>query len=352
LSHITSDDVVSVGRAEQSGSRTTEQELAVGLAMNPPGLSKFLFGPNWETLEGLPIRRVGDIITDYSSPEGREALRSIEVLLTGWGAPSLTDDDLDAAPQLRYVLHAGGQAASLLPASAHDRGIAVANAGWANGIPVAEYAVAMIILAGKSALAARNLYRDRRRFIDRELEFPTSGNYDQAVGIVGASRIGRMVIERLRAFDLSIFVFDPYVSDDEVRSLGATRVGLDELFSVSRVVSLHPPLNSETSGMIGAKQLGLLRDGATLINTARGGIVDGAALRAELRSGRINAVLDVTAPEVLPTDDPLFDLPNVFLTPHIAGSMGYELRRMGTQLADELLRISLGQPLGHPEVLR
>jgi phosphoglycerate dehydrogenase-like enzyme len=320
--------------------------------MRPPTLPSFLFGENLELIRALPVRTIGEVIHDYSSPAARETLEAIEVLITGWGAPALTDADLKAAPRLRYVLHAGGQAAPLLPDSARDRGILVANAGFANGIPVAEFTVAMIVLAGKSVLTARNLYRERRAAIDRELEFASAGNYGRTVGIVGASRIGRMVIERLRSFDLSIFVFDPYVSDQEIAQLGAVRVGLDDLFRLSDVVSLHPPLNAETVGMIGASQIGLLRDGATLINTSRGAIIDGDALRSELISGRISAVLDVTAPEVLPGDDPLYSLSNVFLTPHVAGSMGRELRRMGTQLARELLHISLGEPLEHPEVLR
>jgi phosphoglycerate dehydrogenase-like enzyme len=118
------------------------------------------------------------------------------------------------------------------------------------------------------------------------------------------------------------------------------------------VVTLHPPVLDDTIGMIDAEMLALMPDGATLINTARGAIVDHAALERELRSGRISAVLDVTDPEPLPTRSPLYDLPNVFLTPHIAGSMGTELRRIGDDVVASLEHLAgasasaSGVPLG------
>ena len=114
--------------------------------------------------------------------------------------------------------------------------------------------------------------------------------------------------------------------------------------SGSDLVSVHVPVTAETAGMIGAAELSLLRDGGTLINTARGEILDQAALESELLSGRINAILDVTVPEVLPPDHVFYGLPNVFLTPHIAGSMGTELLRMGDHVVAELERYVAGVP--------
>jgi phosphoglycerate dehydrogenase-like enzyme len=212
--------------------------------------------------------------------------------------------------------------------------------------------MAMIILANKGTFQARRLYEQRRDFIDREREFPTAGNVGKTIGIVGASRIGRIVIERLSDIDVNVVVFDPYLPADQAVRLGVQLVELNELMALSDVVTLHPPLNPATTGMIGAEQLALMRDGATLINTSRGLIVDQDALLAELRTGRIEAILDVTYPEVLPADNELYTMPNVFLTPHIAGSMGSEIRRMGDHVASELERITLGQPLAFPEVLR
>ncbi len=325
--------------------------VTFAVSMSPPSLARRLFGRTNRELTRCRAEQVGDVLTEFTSPAARRALARAEVLITGWGAPALTDADLDAAPHLRFVLHAGGQAAPLLPPSTRLRGIQVANAGRANAVPVAEYTIAMIVLANKSAFRARDLYRLRRARIDREEEFPATGNLGRTVGIVGASRIGRMVLERLAPFDLDIVLHDPYLSPEQASGLGARSLPLDELMGVSDVVSLHPPLNRETTGMIGRSQLARMKDGAVLINTSRGPIVDQTALVEELRTGRIDAVIDVTHPDVLDPAHALYDLPNVFLTPHIAGSMGFELRRMGRQIGEELERVTRGRPLAFPETL-
>ena len=321
--------------------------------MNPPDLADRLFGPGFEALVhagAVPLNEVP--YGSLDAPGAGEALARAEVLITGWGANPLAERHLDAAPRLRFVLHAGGQAAPLLPRSTAERGIQVSNAGWINAVPVAEFTVAMIVLANKETFRARRLYLRRRDFIDRELEFPTAGNVGKTIGVVGASRIGRMVIERLGGLDVSVQLYDPFVTPADAMRLGARLVSLDELMATSDIVTLHPPLTAATVGMITARHLGLLRDGATLINTSRGLIVDQDAIILELRSGRIEAILDVTHPEVLPADNELHTLPNVFLTPHISGSMGPEIRRMGEHVASELNRIVLGQPLAFPETLR
>ncbi|MFF9563898.1 hydroxyacid dehydrogenase [Leifsonia sp. NPDC014704] len=323
------------------------------LAMNPPELANHLFGPDLDALQIDGATQISPRpVAAFDDAAGRKALSRAHVLITGWGAPPLTDEDLDAAPHLRYVLHAGGQGATLLPPSARDREIKVSNAGWVNAIPVAEFTLAMIILANKGTFQARRLYADRRDFIDRELEFPTAGNVGKTIGIVGASRIGRIVIERLGDIEVDVVVSDPYLAADEAARLGVKLVDLDELMAISDVVTLHPPLNPSTTGMIGAEQLALMKNGATLINTSRGLIVDQDALLAELRTGRLEAILDVTYPEVLPRNNELYSMPNVFLTPHIAGSMGSEIRRMGNHVASELERIVQGQPLAFPEAIR
>ncbi|MCR6633463.1 NAD(P)-dependent oxidoreductase [Devosia sp.] len=157
------------------------------------------------------------------------------------------------------------------------------------------------------------------------------------------------MLERLGDLEVSVRLYDPYVSKAQARLLGAELVSLDELMSTSDIVSLHPPLNETTQGMIDARHLSLMKDGATLINTSRGLVVDQDALVRELSSGRIDAILDVTHPDVLPADHPLYDLSNVFLTPHISGSMGPEIGRMGEHVASELSRIVHGQPLAFPE---
>jgi phosphoglycerate dehydrogenase-like enzyme len=156
-----------------------------------------------------------------------------------------------------------------------------------------------------------------------------------------------MVAERLRAFDLQVLISDPYLTTAQAAELGAELVDNDTLFRRSDILSVHAPLIPETVGLVDARLLALLPDGAVLINTARGKIIDAEALIRECVSGRIDAVLDVTEPEPLPPDSPLLDLPNVFITPHVAGAVGNEIARLGEMAVGELERLVAGQPLQH-----
>ena len=178
-------------------------------------------------------------------------------------------------------------------------------------------------------------------------EAPNVGNYGKTIGIVGASHVGQLVIEHLSRFDMRILLYDPYVPPLSAREMGAHKVGLSELLAGSDVVSLHAPLLKETRHMIGERELKLMRDGATLINTARGAIVDPGALESELKSQRLYAVLDTTEPEVLPMESALYELPNVFLTPHIAGSLGAETQRLADCIVEEIERFATGRALKH-----
>jgi phosphoglycerate dehydrogenase-like enzyme len=275
-------------------------------------------------------------------------LADVELLITGWGCARLTEDVLAAAPRLRAIVHTAGTVRHHVTEACWERGIVVSSAAAANAVPVAEYAVAMILLAGKRVLDIARRFRAERVQHDWNALHPDAGNYRTTVGLLGASLVGRRVANLLRPFDLEVLLHDPYVADDDVRALGAEPVGLDELFARSGVVSLHAPLLPETTGMVDARLLGLMRDDATLLNTARGGLVDAAALEREVLSGRLRAVLDVTNPEPLPADSPLWDCDGVVLTPHIAGSKGNELRRLADAAAAEVQRWAAGRPFAHP----
>ncbi|GHI85694.1 hydroxyacid dehydrogenase [Streptomyces xanthophaeus] len=288
------------------------------------------------------------IVEDFSAPEAAAALDRAEVLLTFWGAPALDARVLAAAPRLEAVVHAAGSVKHIVTDACWDRGIAVSSAAQANSLPVAEYTVAMVLLANKRVMELREEYRRvRDKPHDWHLRYGHAGNYRRTVGIVGASRIGRRVIELLRPYDLEPVLYDPYVSVAEAAGLGVRKLGLDELCATSDVVSLHAPELPETRRLIDRRRLALMRDGATLINTARGSLVDGAAVTEELVSGRLHAVIDVTDPEVLSADSPLYDLPNVLLTPHVAGSLGNELHRMADSAVDEIARYAAGLPFVH-----
>jgi len=300
----------------------------------------------WARLEGL-----GEvtIVPDAANLGGTSpaALAATDVLLTGWGTQQLTADMLPALPRLRAVIHTGGSLRPVLTAEVLERGIRASSQAAANTVPVAEYTLAMVILALKQVPRAARLYAERRGDLDVHRDLHGAGIHRRVVGIVGASRIGRRVIELLRILDVDVIVHDPYLDATDADSLGVRRVDLAELARTSDVVSVHAPVTPETHHMIDATFLSAMADDTTLINTARGVVVDEDALVAELRTGRIQAVLDVTDPEVPDASSPLWTLPNVVLTPHVAGALGLELRRLGDAAVEEVSRLIAGEDLLH-----
>jgi phosphoglycerate dehydrogenase-like enzyme len=294
-----------------------------------------------EILSAIPIE-------EFSSLASRTLLRDAEILVTGWGCPFISPEVLALAPRLRLIAHAAGTVKYMLDSGVFEAGVAVTNAVDANAVPVAEFTLAAIILANKRAFEFRELYRaDPTRAASSALMDEPIGNYKRVVGLVGASRIGRRVLRLLRAFDYTVLLHDPFVRPYDEICEGVDLVGLDELFARADVVSLHAPSLPSTRAMVGRHQLALLRNGACLINTARGALIDEAALVAELETSRISAVIDVTDPEIAPPNSPLYRLSNVFLTPHIAGAIGTERLRLGLLIVEEIERFVAGRPMLH-----
>ncbi|GGT23043.1 MULTISPECIES: hydroxyacid dehydrogenase [Streptomyces] len=287
------------------------------------------------------------VVRDFADPRSAAALAGADTLITGWGCPPLGPEVLKAAPRLRAVLHAAGSVRALVSDALWSHGVAVSSAVAANAVPVAEYTLAMILLAGKDAFAQRERYRDTHAY-PTAVQTAGIGNVGRRVGIIGASRVGRHLLKLLRSHDLEVLLYDPYVDPAEAAGLGAALMPLEELLRRSDIVSLHAPDTPETHHMLDRTRLALIRDGGVLINTSRGALVDHGALAAELVAGRLQAILDVTDPEPPPAGSPLYRLPNVFLTPHIAGSLGNELERLGAVVVDEVARLAAGQPLVHP----
>ncbi|MGW4897040.1 hydroxyacid dehydrogenase [Kitasatospora sp. NPDC004240] len=304
------------------------------------------FGP--DQLHRLrSLAELGDPVRadDLDDPRTRARLAQAEVLLTSWGCPQLTAERLDAAPQLRAVLHCAGSVRPIASDALWRRDVLVTSAAGANATPVAEYTFAAIIFAGKKAhpLAARSRLEPAGWNAVGHREDLT--NYGRTVGIVGFSRIGRRVVDLLRTLDTAeVLVSDPYADPAAVAAAGGRLVELDDLLRRSEILSLHLPALPETRHTIGARELALLPDGATVINTARGSVIDTGALERECATGRLDAILDVTDPEPLPAGSLLAALPNVMITPHIAGSLGTETRRMSDQALDELERLLRGDP--------
>ncbi|WP_425862148.1 hydroxyacid dehydrogenase [Arthrobacter sp. TWP1-1] len=279
-------------------------------------------------------------------PEMSGHLEDVEILLTSWGVPQLNAERLERMPKLRAVFHCAGTVRSFVTDELWDRGITVTNGADANAIPVAEFTFASIVLAGKKAQVLANdarTFREDWNYVSGRGEL---GNIGRVIGVVGFSRIGRRVVKLVQQLqDVTCLVSDPHVDPLLVAAAGGKLVPLKELLSNSDVVTIHAPDLPETRNMISTAELQMMKDNATLINTARGALVDTKALEVECATGRIQALLDVTDPEPLPADSILYDLPNVMLTPHIAGSLGTETRRMSDAALNDLERYLSGKDL-------
>ena len=291
-----------------------------------------------------------EVVRDLMPGSGGDGLDDVEYLITGWGCPRLDAAALERLPRLTHVFHAAGTVKPFADPVLWERGIVVTSAAAANAIPVVEFTLAQILLAGKAVDQVAAVYRDGpdgfgwAHDVDLDIRgFDRVGNYGKVVGIISASSIGRLVLDLLTRFDYEVLLYDPFVTAEQARGLGATKVELAELFTRSDIISLHTPDLPATRGMITRELLASMRDGATFINTARPLIVDQDALVDVLSEGRHDAILDVVDPEPLPSGHPLWELPNVKLTPHWAGSQGLELHRMGRMAIDAIADVQGGR---------
>jgi len=322
----------------------------VAFAMSPIELREGLISPDaMQRLTAFADVIDAVALTRFDTERARQILAHTDVLITGWGCPFIDDGVLAQAPDLSLIAHAGGAIKGYISVESWQRGISVTTAANANSRPVAEYLLGMVLLCGKRIFEAERVYRSARSAFQKSLLPVDIGNCGRTVGIIGASKIGRELCRLLQPFDFHCLISDPTIDNEEAARIGAIRVSLDELMGSSDIVSLNAPVLPSTIGMIDRGRLALMRDGTFFINTARGVLVDHAALREEAQSGRLNLILDVTDPEPLPDNDPLRDLPdNVILTPHIAGSLGNELQRLGNSAIEEVRRLASGEPLQYP----
>jgi phosphoglycerate dehydrogenase-like enzyme len=267
-----------------------------------------------------------------------DEIADAEVILASWGCPVMDAGFLDSAPQLRLVLYAAGSVRAFVTDDLWQRGVRVSSAYALNAVSVAEYSLAAILFSLKHG------WRLMREPSGSFSQIP--GAYGATVGLVSLGAVGRLVRKRLREHQVRVVAYDPTLGADEARRQGVRAVDLAELFRVSDVVSLHSPLLPETRGMVTGAHIESMRLGATLINTARGALVHEDELVSVLeRRTDLQAVLDVTDPEPPLAGSAVTRLPNVVLTPHIAGAIGPERRRLGRGMVQELRRYVRDEPL-------
>ena len=305
-----------------------------------------MFSPAaWQALHAF-----ADVVHhDGPEPAGKAALIALlppaDACVTSWDVAQLDADVMAAAPRLKAMAHMGSSVKRFVSDAVWARDVSVTSAGLALAVDVAETTLGLMIVGMKRVWPLAQHVREGGW---RETPWwPARELFGKEVGIIGASNVGRHVIELLQAFAVHVLVTDPYLSAAEAALLGAQKVELDALLRRSDIVSLHAPAKPETHHLLDAERLALMKDNALLINTARGSLIDEPALVAELSRGRFFAFLDVTDPEPPAADSPLRRLDNVVVLPHIAGCIE-NCGRMGELAVEELRRFFAGEPALYP----
>ncbi|MDB5035097.1 MAG: serA [Chlorobi bacterium] len=243
--------------------------------------------------------------------------------------------------RMRAIGRAGAGVDNIDVVAATEKGVVVMNTPGGNTISATEHTVAMLLSLLRKIPSANASLRsgawDRKSFTGTEL-------MGKRVGILGLGRIGREVARRLQSFDTVVTGFDPVLSSDAVRDLGIEPATFDEMMAASDIITIHVPLLPETRGMIGEKEMARMRDGIFLVNCARGGIIDEAALLAALESGKVaGAAIDVFEPEPPQLPNPLISHPRVVATPHIAASTEEAQQRVALDIAVQIADLFEGK---------
>ena len=306
-----------------------------GIIILDPGAYELIYGDKLRSEIALRVELVAEVQTMETIKVHPELLADVEVIFSGWGAPMMDEAFLAAAPKLRAVFYGAGSIKGFTTEAFWVRGITVTSAYAMNAVPVSEFTLASILLSLKRvwrfALETKRL-----------AAFPPAdgvklpGAYGSKIGLISYGMIARLVRERLKPFDLKVLVFDPFLEPAQAAEANVKLVTLEQIFAECDVVSLHTPWLKETENMIRGHHFEKMKSGAMFINTARGAIVNETELIEVLtRRPDLTALLDVTYPEPPVAGSPFYTLPNVVLTPHIAGSMEHECRRMGQLMIDE-----------------
>jgi phosphoglycerate dehydrogenase-like enzyme len=310
-----------------------------------PGPYEWIYGPT----EREDISKLVDMIapqqTVQSIREHPELLHDVQVILSGWGAPVMDEAFLDQTPNLKAVFYGAGSIRGIVDHAFWQRGLVITSAYGANAVPVAIYTLSQILFSLKHGWRYGLELKRTHQYPEREtMNMP--GTYTSTVGIISLGMVGRNVCELLKPFGLKVLAYDPFVSPETAKELGVELCSLEDVFRRADVVSLHTPWLKETEGLITEAHFAAMKTGASFINTARGAVVREEEMIAVLQQRPdLFAVLDVVHPEPPATDSPLFTLPNVIVTPHIAGAVGTECQRMGRYMVEELTRYLRGDAL-------
>ncbi|MBI2765478.1 MAG: phosphoglycerate dehydrogenase [Chloroflexi bacterium] len=325
----------------------------------------------------MPESRPRILIADPVAPEGIEMLRAVGDVdvHTGLLAADLiaiigdydalvvrsetkvTRPVIEAAKKLVAVGRAGVGVDNIDLVAATERGVIVVNAPQGNTIAAAEHTVALLLALARHIPQAVASMRDgkwsRKEFVGTEVRGKT-------LGVIGLGPIGSEVSRRALGLEMRVITHDPFIPEERARALGAEPVTLDELIATSDFITVHVPMTAHTRGMIAADQFARMKDGVRILNVARGGIIDEAALAAAVRGGKVaGAAIDVFTSEP-PGENPLLGDPRIIVTPHLGASTAEAQERVALDVAEQIVDILSGRPARYavnapmlaPEVLK
>ena len=302
----------------------------------------------------VTVNETGQNLTTEQVAAG---IAGYDALVTGWGAPPLTEEVFANADALKIVAHSAGSIKGLVSREVIDKhmipgDIILFSANIAIAYNVAESTVGMMLMT-------------MHRWPELNAHFKRTGDWRAAgvrtnsrflkgstVGVVAASKVGREVIKLLEPWPLDIIVYDPFLPDEEAAELGVEKVELNELFERADHITLHLPSIEATDNMIGKEQFDLMKPGASLVNTSRGSCMDHDALIEKCKRGledpdkdEIYVCLDVTTPEPLPRFSEFRMLENVYIAPHVSGAGFYGYHKIGEQTLEALRACFAGKPV-------
>jgi len=275
--------------------------------------------------------------------------KDTKYILSTWGMPFFSKEEISLYfPSLEHIFYAAGSVQNFARPFM-DCSVSVHSAYMANAVPVAEYTVSQIILANKCFF--QNTYYQSNGMLNEAISIKKhiKGTYGCNIGIIGAGAIGTKVINMLNeSYNVNIFVYDPFLNDNKAELLNVKKVNLHDIFTNCNVISNHLANNEQTKQMIDYDCFSLMGSYTTFINTGRGAqVVENDLIRALIEDSSRCAVLDVTDPEPPVSESKLYKIPNVYLTSHIAGSMGDELYRMSKYMLEEFISTKTDQNFKH-----
>jgi len=296
-----------------------------------------------EGIDILTAQEGFEVVVDHSLKDDKlaENIGQYHALITRSGT-DVTMGILEKASNLKVIGRAGVGVDNVDIEAASRKGVIVLNAPTGNTLAATEHTLAMMLGAvRKLPFAHRSLEKgewDRKKFMGIQL-------YKKTLGIVGLGRIGSQVARRALSFDMSIIAYDPYIKREKAEKAGVELVeNLDELFERSDIITFHVPLTEETTGLIGERELGAMKDKVVLINCARGGIVDESALAKSLQIGKVSmAAVDVFSKEPLPKDSPLHGVPNLIITPHLGANTEEAQKNVSVIIAQQVINVLEGR---------